>query len=162
MKIIISLLILKIILLSKVCSFQPKIRANAIRKMNTAFERHILKVEKPKKDVPEAKIPEKTIEKTVVVTGANKGIGYGICRLILKKGLKYNIVLCSRNKKNGDEAVGKLINEFPKYKDKVIAGNLDVTSKKSIDTFYDWIKTKKKNVDVIFNNAGISINKKLD
>ena len=45
------------------------------------------------------------ITKTIVVTGANKGIGFGIVDDLLKnKNLAYKIVLCSRNIDNGNKA----------------------------------------------------------
>ncbi len=87
-----------------------------------------------------------------LVTGANRGIGYEICRSLAKQG--YNVILTSRVKDEGLRAVEKLII------DKSITGKiffhiLDVTDEQSINNIYNWICRQYDRLDILVNNAGI-------
>ncbi|KAF5464215.1 hypothetical protein F2P56_014307, partial [Juglans regia] len=87
-----------------------------------------------------------------VVTGANKGIGFELCRLLALKGIM--VVLTARNENRGLEAVEKL-KEFG-LSNHVIFHQLDVTDTASIASLADFIKTRFGKLDILVNNAGIS------
>ena len=55
--------------------------------------------------------------KIILVTGANKGVGYGIVEILLEKKSNLRIILTSRNKILGKEAFNKLLKKFPYSKD---------------------------------------------
>ncbi|XP_059436542.1 (+)-neomenthol dehydrogenase-like [Corylus avellana] len=88
----------------------------------------------------------------VVVTGSNKGIGFGICRQLASNGVV--TVLTARDEKRGIEAVEKLkesgLSEY------VVFHQLDVADPGSIASLANFIKTKYGKLDILVNNAGIS------
>lgn len=88
--------------------------------------------------------------KTVLITGANKGIGFETARQMAQKG--FFVYLGSRDKQRGEDAVVKLHNEGL-TETEVIA--LDVTSEKSVSDAFDHLKKKTESLDVLINNAGI-------
>jgi len=85
--------------------------------------------------------------KKVLITGANKSIGFETARQLLAKG--YYIYLGSRDIKNGDEAVTKLKGEgFGNIQ----AIQIDISNPESIEAASKQITE----LDVLINNAGIS------
>lgn len=89
--------------------------------------------------------------KTVLITGANKGIGFETAKQLAQLG--YFVYLGSRDKKKGLDAVNKL-------KDSGIANieliELDVTNMNSIKQARQEMENKSRVLDVLINNAGIS------
>ncbi|KAG5885578.1 hypothetical protein JTB14_003776 [Gonioctena quinquepunctata] len=90
--------------------------------------------------------------KVAVVTGSNKGIGYGIVKGLCEKfdGVVY---LTSRDIARGKEAVERLkqLGLEPLYH------KLDVTDQSSIDTFKKFIETSHGGLDLLVNNAGVRL-----
>jgi NAD(P)-dependent dehydrogenase (short-subunit alcohol dehydrogenase family) len=89
--------------------------------------------------------------KTVLITGANKGIGFESARQLLQKG--FRVFIGSRNLSNGSKAVellkaGGLTN--------VEAVQIDVTNQDSVNAARMEIGSKIGTLDVLINNAGIS------
>ncbi|KAL4621851.1 hypothetical protein ACB092_06G258200 [Castanea dentata] len=91
-------------------------------------------------------------KKYAVVTGANKGIGFAVCRKLASNGIV--VVLTARDEKKGLEAVEKL-GECG-LSDHVVFHQLDVADPASIASFADLIKTKYGKLDILVNNAGIA------
>jgi len=89
--------------------------------------------------------------KKVLITGANKSIGYETARQLMHKG--YYVYLGSRDLKNGQEAVEKLKAEG--FND-VEAVQIDVSNSESVKTARTEIGKKTEVLDVIINNAGIT------
>lgn len=89
--------------------------------------------------------------KKVLITGANKSIGFETARQLLQKG--YYIYLGSRDVKNGQEAVEKLKAEGL---NQVEAIQLDVSDGESVKAARAQIGKKTQVLDVLINNAGIS------
>ncbi|XP_057454564.1 (+)-neomenthol dehydrogenase-like [Lotus japonicus] len=86
-----------------------------------------------------------------VVTGANKGIGYGISKKLASTGIM--VVLTARNEKRGLEAVESL--KELGLSDFVVYHQLDVTDPTSVAALADFIKTRFGRLDILVNNAGI-------
>ncbi|MEH2043614.1 SDR family oxidoreductase [Nostoc sp.] len=89
--------------------------------------------------------------KKVLITGANKSIGFETARQLLQKGCY--IYLGSRNLKNGLEAVEKLKAEGL---NEVEAIQIDVSNQESVKAARAEIGKKTEVLDVLINNAGIS------
>ncbi|KAK6162392.1 hypothetical protein DH2020_002233 [Rehmannia glutinosa] len=87
-----------------------------------------------------------------VVTGANKGIGFEICRQLASNGIK--VVLTARDEKRGLEAQERL--KGFGLSDYVDFHQLDVVDPASISSIVDFIKSKYGRLDILVNNAGIS------
>jgi NAD(P)-dependent dehydrogenase (short-subunit alcohol dehydrogenase family) len=88
--------------------------------------------------------------KTVLITGANKSIGYEIARQLAKN--DYYIYLGSRNPENGQQAVAQLNAEGITQ---IEAIEIDVSSPESIEAARQVIGQKTAVLDVLINNAGI-------
>ncbi|MCI5081716.1 MAG: SDR family oxidoreductase [Saprospiraceae bacterium] len=87
--------------------------------------------------------------KNVLITGANKGIGFEIARQLGKKAFK--IWLAARNAKRGQQAVQKL-------QDEGISATfveLDVSQTESIQQAFQFVGSHLQKLDVLINNAGI-------
>jgi len=92
----------------------------------------------------------KTIEmNTVLVTGANKGIGFEIAKNLGKRG--YRVVAGARNGQRGLAAVEQLRSEG------LTADflQIDVTDLKSIDEAAKLVAEKYPDINLLVNNAGI-------
>jgi NAD(P)-dependent dehydrogenase (short-subunit alcohol dehydrogenase family) len=89
--------------------------------------------------------------KKVLITGANKSIGFETARQLLQKG--YYIYLGSRDLANGQEAVDKLKAEGL---NNVEAVAIDVSSDESVKAARVEIGKKTEVLDLLINNAGIS------
>ncbi|KAJ4726979.1 (+)-neomenthol dehydrogenase [Melia azedarach] len=86
-----------------------------------------------------------------VVTGANKGTGFEICRQLASNGI--TVMLTARDDKRGLEAVEKL--KQSGY-DNVIFHQLDVADSASVESLADFVKSKFGKLDILVNNAGIN------
>ncbi|XP_048141620.1 (+)-neomenthol dehydrogenase-like [Rhodamnia argentea] len=86
-----------------------------------------------------------------VVTGANKGIGFEICRQLASNGIV--VVLTSRDEKRGLEAAQKL-KDFG-LSDYILFHQLDVTNLSSVLSLANFIETHFKKLDILVNNAGV-------
>ena len=93
--------------------------------------------------------------KIVLVTGSNKGIGYGIIETLLEKKSNYRIILTSRNEDLGQKSFNKLLSQFPYSKDYFFYHQLDITNKDSISNLISWIKKQFGKIDYLVNNAGL-------
>jgi NAD(P)-dependent dehydrogenase (short-subunit alcohol dehydrogenase family) len=86
----------------------------------------------------------------VLVTGANKGIGFHTARLLGARGC--TVLVGARDEQRGSEAEAAL------REDRVDARfvRLDVTDEKSIRLAAEWIDGQFGRLDVLVNNAGIT------
>ncbi|XP_023897350.1 salutaridine reductase [Quercus suber] len=91
------------------------------------------------------------IKRIAVVTGANKGIGFEICRQLASNGIR--VVLTARDVRRGNEAIEKL--KAAGCFD-VVFHQLDVMDPTTISSLADFIKTHFGKLDILVNNAGIS------
>ncbi|XP_045484313.1 carbonyl reductase [NADPH] 1-like [Pieris rapae] len=90
------------------------------------------------------------IDKVAVVTGANKGIGYGIVNQLCKRGVKV-VYLTARDETKGRGSVKAL--EAEGYHP--IFHQLDVTDGETVKNFADFVKNRHAGIDILINNAGI-------
>jgi NAD(P)-dependent dehydrogenase (short-subunit alcohol dehydrogenase family) len=85
-------------------------------------------------------------DKTALVTGANKGIGYEVARELAEKG--FRVFLGARNEKAGREATKKI-------GDRAILLKIDVADSASIREAAKAFERAADHLDVLVNNAGI-------
>ncbi len=86
--------------------------------------------------------------RTALVTGANRGIGFEVCRQLGRLGLR--VIVTGRDAKAAEEAAARLAKEGIS----VLAGTLDVSSRESARECADRLLRRKERVDVLVNNAG--------
>ena len=83
-------------------------------------------------------------DKTAIVTGGSKGIGYSIAERFMNEGAK--VIICSRNKSELSDAASKLNCE---------SYQLDVSDSKDIKSMVDWFSKEHGQLDILVNNAGL-------
>jgi len=97
-------------------------------------------------------IPNQT-GKTIIVTGANTGIGFETALALYEAGA--HVILACRSLENAENAITKI--KVQKGFGTLEAGVLDLSSAASIKQFAEtFIKTHDK-LDVLLNNAGVMI-----
>jgi NAD(P)-dependent dehydrogenase (short-subunit alcohol dehydrogenase family) len=89
--------------------------------------------------------------KTVLITGANKSIGFETARQLLQQG--YYVYLGCRDIKKGEQAVKQLQSEGFSEVEPI---EIDVDNPESIKTARDVLRQKTRVLDVLINNAGIA------
>ena len=89
-------------------------------------------------------------KQTVLITGANKGIGFECARQLLNAG--YHVFLGSRDEHRGLKAVEMLKQEGLTDVELVL---LSVTDEQSVQKAYEQILASVGSLDVLINNAGI-------
>jgi len=89
--------------------------------------------------------------KTVVVTGANSGVGFKISETMLYLGAR--VILACRNRQKANEARDILAAGYPEADLSVML--LDLADFSSIDAFVDAVRQRGIDIDVFVNNAGV-------
>jgi NAD(P)-dependent dehydrogenase (short-subunit alcohol dehydrogenase family) len=84
-----------------------------------------------------------------VVTGANRGIGFEVCRALAQRGV--HVILTARNPDAGRMATARLVaKHLP-----VEFQRLDVTERKSVEELRGFLEDKFGRLDILINNAAI-------
>jgi len=96
-----------------------------------------------------------SLKKIVLITGSNKGIGYGIIEALLKKKSNLRIILTSRKESLGIKSYNQLLQKYPSSKNGFFYHQLDITKKDSILNLISWIKQEFGKIDYLVNNAGL-------
>ncbi|MCG8328974.1 MAG: SDR family oxidoreductase [Chitinophagales bacterium] len=89
------------------------------------------------------------MKKIALVTGANKGLGFETSRQLGKEGIA--VLMASRNKERGTEAVQKLRDEGLE----VEFVQLEITNEAEVDNLVQHINTNYGKLDILVNNAGV-------
>lgn len=90
------------------------------------------------------------MEKLVLITGANKGIGYGIAKHLGLNG--WNIILGARNEERAEKAIQDLRSVGVNVVGWV---NIELSDLRSIDMAANEIKEQFPTLSLLVNNAGI-------
>lgn len=90
-----------------------------------------------------------SLNMNAVITGATKGIGKAIAKLLATKG--YNLAVCARNKHELDDVVA----EMSTYGVQVIALVADCRQKSEVKSFLKHIQLNMATIDVLVNNVGV-------
>ncbi|MDJ0593193.1 MAG: SDR family oxidoreductase [Pleurocapsa sp. MO_226.B13] len=89
--------------------------------------------------------------KVALITGANKGLGFGIARKLGERGI--TVLIAARNEEKGQEAVDKLQSEgIDAY-----FIQLDVSDRSTIESAYNAIAERFGKLDILINNAGVNL-----
>ena len=90
--------------------------------------------------------------KTVLITGASKGLGAAIAKVFAQN--NHNIIL---NYNNSEEEAKKLTEELKKYNVEVLPIKADMTNEEEIKNMVNKSIEKFQKIDILVNNAGIAI-----
>ncbi len=88
----------------------------------------------------------RAFQKTVLVTGGNRGIGFAIAQGLLARG--YEVIISARSLDSARQAAEKLQGD-------VIPLALDVSDDQSIEQAVNIVSQRCDRLDVLVNNAGI-------
>ncbi|XP_056174288.1 salutaridine reductase-like [Syzygium oleosum] len=91
------------------------------------------------------------MDRVAVVTGANKGIGFEICKQLASNGVF--VVLTARDVNRGNEAIEKLASSGISN---VVFHPLDVVDGTSVNLLADFVKARFGKLDILVNNAGVT------
>lgn len=88
--------------------------------------------------------------KTAVVTGGTRGIGFSIVKKFLENGA--NVAIAGSRQETVDKALAQLEN----YKDRIIGICPDLCDPEAVAAAFTQVKEKFGRIDILANNAGIS------
>ena len=89
--------------------------------------------------------------KTILVTGANSGIGYQAALELARHGA--HVLLGVRNPARGQDALQRLLREIPGGSAEFV--ELDVASLHSVRSFAESFLHHERTMDILINNAGV-------
>lgn len=92
-----------------------------------------------------------TAGRTAIVTGASQGIGKACAQGLLKAG--WNTVFVGRSNSKLSAAIA----ELPLAPARALAITCDVTQSVQVEAMFDRVMSEFGSVDLLFNNAGISV-----
>jgi NAD(P)-dependent dehydrogenase (short-subunit alcohol dehydrogenase family) len=94
---------------------------------------------------------QQNYNKIALITGANRGIGFEVCKQLALSSNNLTVLLTARNSAKGEEAAKQL-------KEKglnVLFYRLDVSDKDDIKRIYQYVVNQFGRLDVLVNNAAI-------
>ncbi|XP_073348338.1 retinol dehydrogenase 14b [Pagrus major] len=91
--------------------------------------------------------------KTVIVTGANCGIGKALAGELLK--LRARVVMACRDVRSAEEAARDIKKQAGAEQGEVVIKHLDLASLGSVRKFCEEIHEEESRIDVLINNAGL-------
>uniref|UniRef100_UPI0037E73622 3-keto-steroid reductase/17-beta-hydroxysteroid dehydrogenase 7-like n=1 Tax=Semicossyphus pulcher TaxID=241346 RepID=UPI0037E73622 len=100
------------------------------------------------------------MEKVVIVTGANSGIGLALCERLLTEDKSLRLCLACRNMQRAEAARSALLTSHADARVDLL--QLDVGSVQSVLTAAQEVKARYSRVDFLYLNAGIMPNPQVD
>jgi NAD(P)-dependent dehydrogenase (short-subunit alcohol dehydrogenase family) len=94
--------------------------------------------------------------RTCIVTGANSGIGKETALALARMGMR--VVMAVRNRERGDKARDEIV--FETANQQVTVMICDVSSMHSIRQFAGEFRDRSERLDVLLNNAGVSMGRR--
>jgi NAD(P)-dependent dehydrogenase (short-subunit alcohol dehydrogenase family) len=89
--------------------------------------------------------------KTVIVTGANSGIGYEAARELALNGA--TVILACRNLEKGEAALEQILKEYPQTD--IDLQQLDLADLGSVQRFAEKFLAEYDRLDILINNGGV-------
>ncbi|WP_281615966.1 oxidoreductase [Flammeovirga sp. SubArs3] len=89
--------------------------------------------------------------KTILITGANSGLGLGTAKVLAKK--EAHVILAARNLKKGQAAINEILKETPNASLDLM--QLDLSDINTIKQFAIELKAKYSQLHTLINNAGV-------
>jgi len=90
--------------------------------------------------------------KTIVITGANTGLGYEAARVLSAKGAR--VIIACRSQQKAEDAIARIENENGRVDVSHVA--LDLGDLSSVSNCADQLQSEDK-IDILINNAGIMV-----
>ncbi|CDQ90255.1 unnamed protein product [Oncorhynchus mykiss] len=100
------------------------------------------------------------MEKVILVTGANSGIGLALCERLLYEDSQLQLCLACRNMQRAEAARSALLTSHPDAQIDLL--HLDVGSVRSVLHAAHKVKARYNRLDYLYLNAGIMPNPQID
>ena len=94
--------------------------------------------------------------KLIMITGCNKGVGFGILENLAKSKPGYKFLMAVRSVPKGMEALAELKKDLHNFGDIAMVKELDISKSHSIDSFVNWVQASGTKIDCLINNAGVA------
>ncbi len=94
---------------------------------------------------------DKLINKTILITGGNSGIGFEVAKFCAY--LKMNIIIACRNKQRAKNSILEIKKEYTRAKISYLL--LDTSKIESVSNFCDEIIKNNIDIDLFYSNAGV-------
>ncbi|XP_034017950.1 retinol dehydrogenase 14b [Thalassophryne amazonica] len=91
--------------------------------------------------------------KTVIVTGANSGIGKAVAGELVK--LQARVIMACRDRRSAEEAAEDIRSQAGPQHGELVVKHLDLASLASVRKFCQEINEEEPKLDVLINNAGV-------
>ncbi|XP_016132385.1 retinol dehydrogenase 14-like [Sinocyclocheilus grahami] len=91
--------------------------------------------------------------KTIIVTGANSGIGKATAAELLR--CQGRVIMACRDRERAEKAVQEIQQEAGTEQGELVIKLLDLASLKSVRIFCEEIMKEESRIDILINNAGI-------
>lgn len=91
--------------------------------------------------------------KTVIVTGANCGIGKATAAELLK--LQARVIMACRDRQRAEDAARDIQNQAGTSQGEIVIKHLDLASLQSVRRFCEEVIREEPRIDVLINNAGL-------
>lgn len=92
---------------------------------------------------------------TILITGANTGIGFQIVRALSSSSQPYHVLVGARSPAKANDAIKAVQGEFPSSTSKYSPVTIDIESDKSIQNAVAQVSAAHGRLDVLINNAGM-------
>ena len=104
-----------------------------------------------------AEVTKPLQDRTCVVTGSSRGIGRGIAETLANHGA--NVVI---NYRSSEVEAAEVVDHIESGGGTAFPIQADVTNQDEVADMYDTVQTEYGNVDVLVNNAGVTVDKKFE
>lgn len=104
--------------------------------------------------------PKATARKFVLITGANRGIGFALAEQVLRQSPENSVLLATRTREKGQAARNSLIEKNPDWATRLAVVELDVVNEKSIKEAVEQVSELLGGwpLYAVVNNAGTAQN----
>lgn len=91
---------------------------------------------------------------TVLITGANTGLGLEVVKALCTSDHAYTIILAGRSPRKVSDAIKQLKSDYPQTRSTFDELQIDVENDASISKAYEKVSASYDHLDCLINNAG--------
>ena len=92
-------------------------------------------------------------DKTILITGANSGIGFAATRAFAGRGA--TVIMACRSIERGEQAANEISDSIGNTGSTLTIRQCDLASLESVESFATGIKQNYESIDILCNNAGV-------
>jgi len=93
--------------------------------------------------------------RTVLITGANSGVGYAITEVLVSSSDDFHVIMSGRSLEKVQKAKSEIETAVADSRSKLSAIQLDVTNEKSVEQAVKYVEDNFGRLDALLNNAAV-------